>query len=77
MPWTRKLAKPIVLKDRRAIEKLSDARDSMFTLPESSQSVIVWQFAHQLLSEAANDKGSLSDSDAATQLLRALKAEVG
>jgi len=73
MPWTRKLAKPIILKDRRAIEKLSDARDLMFTLPESSQSVVVWQFAHQLMSEAANDKGWLPN--AATQLLRALKAE--
>jgi hypothetical protein len=72
-PATRKLAKPIILKDRRAIERLSDARDLMFTLPESGQSVIVWQFAHQLLGEAANDKGLLPNAE--TQLTRALKAE--
>jgi hypothetical protein len=73
MPWTRKLTKPLVLKDRRAITTLSEARDLMFTLPESSQTVIVWQFAHRLMGEAANDKGSLPDAE--MQLTRALKAE--
>ena len=73
MPWTRKLARPVVLKDRRSIATLSDARELMFTLPESSQAVIVWQFTLQLMGEAANDKGLLPDAE--MQLARALKAE--
>jgi hypothetical protein len=73
MPWTRKLTKPVVLIDRRSIATLSEARDLMFTLPESSQTVVVWQFAHRLMGEAANDKGALPDAEA--QLARALKAE--
>jgi hypothetical protein len=34
MAWTRKLTPPIILKDGRLLEILSDVRETMLTLPE-------------------------------------------
>jgi hypothetical protein len=37
MPWTRKLAAPIVLKNGRKIATLGQARELMLALPERHQ----------------------------------------
>ena len=71
MPWTRKLAAPIVLKNGR--KTLGQARELMLALPERHQLRPFWQYAAELLIEAAEHNGGVDD--AAAQLSRALAAE--
>jgi hypothetical protein len=71
MPWTRKLAAPIVLKNGR--KTLGQARELMLALPVRHQLRPFWQYAAELLIEAAEHKGGVDD--AAAQLSRALSAE--
>jgi hypothetical protein len=71
MTWSRKLAKPIALKDGRTIATLGEAREMMLSLPPIHRRGAVWQYAGELLAEGADD--SLADAEA--QLERALKAE--
>ena len=73
MTWTRKLSAPIILKDGRAIATLSDAARLMITLPQLHADSPNWQYAGELLLEAANDKKSVEDAEA--QLKIALEAE--
>jgi hypothetical protein len=73
MPWTRKFPEPIKLKDRRKIATLGQARAVMLALPERHQSRPFWQYAAELLIEAAEHNGNIDD--AAAQLSRALAAE--
>jgi hypothetical protein len=73
MPWTRKFPKPIKLKDGRKIATLGQARELMLALPERHQSRPFWQYAAELLIEAAEHNGDVDD--AAAQLSRALAAE--
>ena len=73
MPWSRKLATPIVLKDGRMIATLGEAREMMLSVPPLHRRGAIWQYAAKLLEEAAADKDSVPDAEA--QLTRALKAE--
>jgi hypothetical protein len=73
--WSKKFWHPIVLKDGRTITTLAEARVFMLALPERHQLRPFWQYAAELLVEAAarGDRGSVDD--AAAQLSRALTAE--
>ena len=75
MPWTRKLAVPIKLKDGRTIATLWQARELMLALPERHQIRPFWQYAAELLINAAARPDRASVDDAAAQLSRALAAE--
>jgi hypothetical protein len=71
MPWTRKFPEPIKLKDGRKIATLGQARELMLALPERHQSRPFWQYAAQLLIEAAERGDRASVDHAAAQLSRA------
>jgi hypothetical protein len=73
MSWARKLAKPIVLKDGRKIATLADAR--AFVLSQTDQEQLFWQYAAELLVDAAANGDERTVEDARAQLMRALKAE--
>ncbi len=73
MTWSRKLSKPIALKDGRTIATLGEAREMLLSLPPVHRRGAVWQYAAELLNEAAADKDSMPDAE--TQLTRALNAE--
>jgi hypothetical protein len=73
MPWSRKLAKPIVLKDGRTIESLDDARAVMRSLPASRLRSEPWFYVGALLQESATFQGALSETQ--VHLTQALKAE--
>ncbi|MGA2795795.1 MAG: hypothetical protein ABSE69_20230 [Roseiarcus sp.] len=73
MPWTRRLAKPIALKDGRTLATLADARAIVEALPERQQRNEHWLYAGGLLLEAAIRQGPMKIT--AAQLTRALKAE--
>jgi hypothetical protein len=53
MPGTRKLPQPIKLKDGRKIATLGQARELMLARPERHQIRLFWQYAAELLIEAA------------------------
>lgn len=74
MTWTRKLPIPILLKDGRTIATLGQARDVMLALPEHRRMKPFWQYAAELLLDAAEQGGGDID-DAWAQLSRALTAE--
>ena len=75
MPWDEKFWTPIILKDGRRIESLSEARELMLSLPTLRRNSVMWQYTAELLKEAAADNTHLPHVDAETQLLLALKAE--
>jgi hypothetical protein len=71
----RHVPEPIKLKDGRKIANLWQARELMLTLPGRHQSRPFWQYAAELLIEAAERGDRASIDDAAAQLSRALAAE--
>jgi hypothetical protein len=73
MPWSRKLTKPITLKDGRPIATLADAQAIVLALPERHQRNEHWLYTGELLREAATLAGPMKITVA--QLTRALKAE--
>jgi BarA-like signal transduction histidine kinase len=73
MPWTLKFPEPITLKDGRVIETLGQAHALMLALPVRHQVRLHWQYAAELLLEAAEYKGSVVD--AYHQTTRALSAD--
>jgi hypothetical protein len=73
LTWSRKFAEPIALKDGRVVATLSDARALLLTLPERYQLQAHWQYAGELLLNAAEHKSGLTDAWA--QLRRALIVE--
>ena len=73
MPWTRELAKSIVLRDGRTITTLAEARAIMRSLPEARQHKEPWLYAGGLLLEAATGRAAMAAVEA--QLTRALKTE--
>jgi hypothetical protein len=75
MPWTRKFPEPIKLKNGRTIATLGQARELMLALPERHQIRPFWQYAAELLIDAAERGDRASVDDAAVQLSRALAAE--
>jgi hypothetical protein len=75
MPWTRKFPQPIKLKDGRRIATLGQARELMLALPVRHRIRPFWQYAAELLIEAAERGNRASLDDAASQLSRALAAQ--
>jgi hypothetical protein len=75
MPWTRKFPEPIKLKNGRTVATLGQARELMLALPERHQIRPFWQYAAELLIDAAERGDRASVDDAAAQLSRALAAE--
>jgi hypothetical protein len=73
MPWSRKFSAPIVLKDRRVIATLNDARALMRSLPAQTGNNDTWLYAGGLLLEAATSNGPMGETIAYLQ--RALRAE--
>jgi hypothetical protein len=69
MTWARKFAKPIALKDGRAIATLGGGRELMLSLPPIHRRGAAWRYAAELLNEAAAEKDSVTDE--AVQLTRA------
>ena len=69
------MPKPIVLKDGRAIASLIQARDFLVTLPEPHVRNAHWEYATDLIFDAARVGDDVSIVTAHDQLLRALKAE--
>jgi len=75
MPWSRKFATPITLKDGRAIATLSQARELMLSLPIAHRRGDMWRNTASLLDEAAADSSYVPHIKAEAQFMRSLKAE--
>ena len=75
MPWSRKLAIAITLKDGRAITNLSQARELMLSLPIAHRRGDMWRNTARLLNEAAADSSYIPHANAETQLRLSLKIE--
>jgi hypothetical protein len=75
MPWSRKLATLIVLKDGRTIATLSQAREMMLSLSPIRRRADMWRYTADLLNEAAADNSYVPHEEAEAQFLRSLKAE--
>ena len=73
MPWTRKLATPIELKDGRTLVTLADARALMQSLPANRQRREHWLYAGGLMKEAASSGNSMGQTHG--PLMRALRLE--
>jgi hypothetical protein len=73
MAWSRKLPVSIRLRDGRRIITLEHARSIMLTLPERYDVMPFWQYAAELLIDAAEQGGDVQEAWA--QLSRALEAE--
>jgi hypothetical protein len=75
MPWSRKLYKPIVLKDGRKIATLGAAREMMFSIPLTSRGNAKWRYLADLLKETAADMNYAPPTNLEKQLIVALRAE--
>jgi hypothetical protein len=73
MRWSRELSAPIVLKDRREIVALNDARAVLRSLPARRRNSDTWLYAGGLLLEAATSDGPMGETIA--YLRRALRTE--
>jgi hypothetical protein len=73
MAWNRKLPSTISLRDGRTIATLAEARALMLALPVRHQVRPFWQYAAELMLEAAQRDDKIED--AYHQLTRALTAE--
>jgi hypothetical protein len=73
MPWSRKFAKPIALKDGRTIATLGEARALILSLPDLHQTTLHWQHAAKMISRAAEAKCGIDEGR--MQMVLALKAE--
>jgi hypothetical protein len=74
-PWGRKFVKPVTLRDGRILTALSDAREVMLGLRPAVQGAAYWQYAAELLLEAAESGSRKSVQEARDQLCRALARE--
>jgi hypothetical protein len=73
MPWSFKIAPPIILKDGRRLETLADARAFIFALPDRHRDGPELKLAVQMLDVASGDW--MVVSEAGEQIRIALKAE--
>jgi hypothetical protein len=75
MPWTSKLKAPMALKDGRTIETLAHVRALLLSPPDYQRRRPYWEYAAQLLMDAAQNGKREVIEDAYWQLMRALKAD--
>ena len=73
MRWDKLLPDSIVLRDGRAIRTLADAARLLAEVPRHLRQLAHWQLAAELILEAADHNGDLSEAWA--QLMRALRAD--
>jgi hypothetical protein len=75
MAWTSKFKITLALKDGRTIETLADARTVILSLPDHQQRRPYWEYAAQLLMDAAQGGKREAIEQAYWQLMRALKVD--
>jgi hypothetical protein len=75
MPWSRKLAKSIALKDGRTIVTLGDVRTLLISFPVAHQQMAQWRLIAELVKEDAANFAFVSDLGMEARLVLALKAE--
>jgi hypothetical protein len=75
MPWSRKLAKSIALRDGRTIVTLGDVRALVLSLPAAHRHTAQWRLIAELLKEDAANFAFVSDLAIEARLALALKAE--
>ena len=75
MPWSRKLATPITLKDRRTIASLSQAREVLLSLLMIHRRGNMWRYIADLLNEAAADNSYVPHKEAEAQFMCSRKTE--
>jgi hypothetical protein len=75
--WSRKLARPIVIKHGRPgeLKTLADARALINSLPARRRQQPAWQRAEELLLRAAGSRAPQDIRDVTGQLYRALASE--
>jgi hypothetical protein len=69
--WSRKFAKPVVLKSGEKITTLSEARNFILGLDPHDQETAWWQYTTELLLKAAKCGRTKDVQDAADQFGRA------
>ena len=75
MLWSRKLIKPIELKDGRVLDRLIEARNLYVELPERSRNSPHWQNAAGAIMAAATSQDTGDVAYATARLLLAVRAE--
>jgi hypothetical protein len=75
MKWTAKFSRPITLKDGRSISSLIQARDLVALIPAAHLRNAHWEYAADLIYDAARHGDTNTIGQAYEQFLRALKAE--
>jgi len=75
MKWTYRFPKPIVLEDGRKITSLIQVRDLIVLIPLPHLRNAHWEYATDLIYDAARNGDDIAVSLAYEQLLRALKVE--
>jgi hypothetical protein len=75
MKWTSKFPRPIVLKDGRTIGSLIQARDLIVLIPSPHLRNAHWEYATDLIYDAARNEDEVAIGQAYEQFLRAVKAE--
>jgi hypothetical protein len=75
MKWTSKFPRPIVLRDGRRIGSLIQARDLIVLIPSAHLQKAHWEYATDLIYDAARNGDEVAIGQAYEQFLRALKAE--
>ena len=75
--WSRKLARPIVVKHGRPgeLKTLGDARALIHSLPERRRQQPAWQRAAELLLRAVGSRAPPDIADVTAQLYEALASE--
>jgi hypothetical protein len=71
MPWTRKLANKIKLKDGRTIGTLNQARELLLSIPPPQRETSLWRYIAKALDDAASERASVEEVQA--MLIRGLK----
>jgi hypothetical protein len=75
MKWTSKFPRPIVLKDGRKISSLIQARDLIVLIPTDHLRNAHWEYATDLIYDAARSGDEVAIGLAYEQFTRALKEE--
>jgi hypothetical protein len=75
MPWSRKLATPITLKDGRTIATLSQARELMLSISITHRRGAFWRYTAGLLDAAAANNSYVPHFEAEAQFMHSLKTE--
>ena len=65
--WSRKLSRPITVKNGPTLDTLQDAADYILNLPEGVSRRESWQYVTKLLMAAANDAQGAPEATAAVE----------